>query len=44
MKQAAEAERAVKQAIFVESTKFTDESYRKIFLEDIWGQTRYSWE
>jgi filamentous hemagglutinin len=33
MKQAAEAERAVKQAVFVETTKFTDESYRKIFLE-----------
>ncbi|CAL60680.1 conserved hypothetical protein; putative haemagglutination activity domain [Herminiimonas arsenicoxydans] len=33
MRQAAEAEKIIKQAIFVETTKFTDEAYRTIFIK-----------
>lgn len=33
MKQTVEAERAIKQAVVAEAVKFTDESYRKIFVE-----------
>ncbi|PIX54266.1 MAG: adhesin, partial [Zetaproteobacteria bacterium CG_4_10_14_3_um_filter_54_28] len=33
MQRAVEAERAIKQAVVVEASKFSDESYRKIFIE-----------
>jgi filamentous hemagglutinin len=33
MRETVEAERTIKQAAFAEAAKFTDESYRKLFLE-----------
>ena len=34
MKQSAEAKQQIKQALFAEAIKFTDESYREIFLKE----------